>query len=167
MLKKIHPLRLRLRGDAVADRPRRRVGRGLHETPAGKGRLFRDPECPARLPGRVGSPQRLRHPRRALPRRRSQASWAPAKATTPPTDSSPPAPLSRTSPNAWTSPAFGKGSRSLFMWTPAGPAPPAFARPIPAIRTAGISNPPPYRTLWYEAWGAVWSPKCEFKYESN
>ena len=25
----------------------------------------------------------------------------------------------------------------------------------------------PYRTLWYEAWGAVWSPKCEFKYESN
>ena len=25
----------------------------------------------------------------------------------------------------------------------------------------------PYRTLWYEAWGAIWSPKCEFKYESN
>ena len=25
----------------------------------------------------------------------------------------------------------------------------------------------PYSTLWYEAWGAVWSPKCEFKYESN
>ena len=25
----------------------------------------------------------------------------------------------------------------------------------------------PYHTLWYEAWGAVWSPECEFKYESN
>ena len=25
----------------------------------------------------------------------------------------------------------------------------------------------PFRTLWYDAWGAAWAPRCKFVYESN